>query len=223
MHYTLTVALSGDVAPTDLKSALENLMNRFDEQREVAWHRDTSPYAEPFEAQYAKAVAFAIKTGRDWTSMSREAVVEDWDGDSRFDADGWPLTTENPDGHWDYWSVGGRWGGAWTLKKGAENGPLATEDHAFGRSPDADTDGQTDNARLRDIEPESITPTYSYLDLGGEWHTRWIGPTPEQATADGPPDFSNWKVPREDAEARFLKFVQDLPADTWLVQIDYHS
>ena len=221
VHMTLTVALDGSIPPDRLRDELDQVMGRFDECLEVALHRDESPYAETFEAQLAKAKA----SDRDnWTEGLTDAeIVERWNGDTNFYADGWPLTTSNPLGYWDWFVVGGRWGGSWVLKEGATNGPIATENHALGRSPEADADRRTDNARLRDLEAESLVPTYAYVDLDGGWTHRWVGPTREEAVSGTfPKDTSHWEVGAEGFAASFLKFIQDLPADTWLVQIDYH-
>ena len=227
MHHTLTVALPGDIPADELRSALDETMGRFDENREVPLHRDTSVYAETFSDQLAKARQCATEGRLDGyaekiATMTDAEIVADWNGDTEFDTDGWPLTTRNPNGHFDWWVIGGRWGGAWHLK--GEDGPLHTEDHAFGREERADEPGRTDNARWRDIVPESVTPTYAWLDLAGEWHDKWVGPTREEAI--GTIDYSNtahWHVPEEEHVTGFMKFLADLPGDTWLIMVDYHA
>lgn len=226
-HYTLTVALPGDIPAEELRDALNVAMDEFNEQRDVPLHRDLSPYAETFADQLAKAKAYGKEceaNGKgDHTAGKTDAeIVEDWSGGEGFDNDGWPLTTRNPDGHWDWWVIGGRWGGAWYLR--GEDGPLNTDDHAFGREDRADEPNRTDNARWRDIEPESVTPTYAWLDLNEEWHTKWIGPTREEAT--GTIDYKNtahWQVPEDEHVAGFMKFLANLPGDAWLVHIDFHN
>jgi hypothetical protein len=219
-HYTLTVALPGGIPSAAMRPALAEAMARFDENRDVELHRDTSVYAETFAEQLASAKASGY-----WTEGLTDAeIVAEWHGDEQFDSDGWPLTKANPDGQWDWWVIGGRWGGAWALRDGAEDGPLKSEDHAFGREERADMQGRTDNARWGDIVPESVTPTYAWLDLAGEWHTRWVGPRREEAVAPGiPDDTSHWTVPETEHHAGFMKFLVDLPSDAWLVHIDFHS
>jgi hypothetical protein len=36
-------------------------------------------------------------------------------------------------------------------------------------------------------------------------------------------DTTHWQVPQEKHSAGFMKFLANLPGDTWLVHIDYHS
>src|SRR4051812_7759740 len=43
-----------------------------------------------------------------------------------------PFNPEGKSPEWDWWLIGGRWGGAWVLREGAANGPLATEPGVFG-------------------------------------------------------------------------------------------
>lgn len=58
MHATVLVAIPGDTSPAALRARLEEIMERYDEQREVELHRSTSPYAEPRDVQLAKAKAW---------------------------------------------------------------------------------------------------------------------------------------------------------------------
>lgn len=185
-------------------------------------HRAVSVYAEDFETEYAKAVAYAITQGEDWTSLTREQMVTDWAGYKRWDADGWPLTTRNDEhGRYDYWSVGGVGGGFdawWVLKEGAPTGPLSAV------IDQGDDRPHTFNARLHHLEAESLLPVYAFLDLDGSWHSRWIGPTREEATSDRMPTDggSAWTMPADEWAVLYLKFIADLPGHTWLVDIDYH-
>jgi hypothetical protein len=220
MHYTLTVALPGDIPADELEERLNLLMNRFDESLEVPLHRDESVYAETLAEQVRKAKE-SDKDG--WTvGLSDLEIAERWSGDTEFGTDGWPLTHTNPDGQWDWWVVGGRWGGAWHLRGGAKGGPLDTEDSAFGPSERAGEPLRTDNARWRDIVPESVAPTYAWLDLDGEWHTKWVGPSREQVLSGNYRDTEGWTVPEGVHIPEFMKFLAGLPGDTWLVNIDFH-
>ncbi len=224
MHYTLTVALPGGIQADELRNELETLMDRFCEERQVPLHRDDSVYAEDRDTQLRKAREYNAENNNKfgYDGMSEAEILEGWSGTTDFDDDGWPLTTSNPDGFWDWWVIGGRWGGAWTLRPGAEDGPLATEDSAFGRTPEADEERQTDCARWRDLAPESVTPTYVWLDLKGRWCTRWIGPSRAEAVDNAPEDYTTWTIPEQEHVAGFMRFLADLPGDTWLVQIDFH-
>lgn len=201
MHYSHIVALPGDIDSDKLETVLYELMYRFDENRRVDWHRDTSPYAEPRDVQIAKAKA--SERFAEWgTHLTDDEIATEWNGSQRFDTDGWPLTNGNPYGHWDWWVIGGRWSGEWTLRNGNPvDGPV----------------------RLSDLMPESIRPPYSWIDLDGQWHTRWIGPTVAEATDELPSDYASWEVPVEQSTAEFLSWIATLPKDAWLVHIDYHS
>lgn len=218
-HYSHTLAIPGDIPDYDLADAVKIAMHRFDENRTVALHRDTTVYAETLDVQMAKAYEYAGRDPRyaeQIATMTPVEIAKDWSGAEVFDADGWPLTIRNPDGHWDYYLIGGRWAGAYVLRPGAEAGPLHSEDGV-------DDPRRTDCARWRDIMPESVVPTYSWVDLDGEWHTRWIGPTREEAVGDRPSDYSHWEVPEQESAAQFMRFLRDLPRDTWIVNIDVHS
>lgn len=108
------------------------------------------------------------------------------------------------------------------LKAGAEDGPLDTDESAFGLAERANLARRTDNARWGDIVAESVQTPYAWVDLDGEWHDRWIGPSPEEATNKVPNNYDAWEVPKEEHATAFMKFLANLPADTWLVTVDYH-
>jgi hypothetical protein len=259
MHYTLTVALAGHIEPDELRRALDDALEPFSENIEVAQHRDTSPFAETAQEALAKMAEWyaelteaelcrrdeeiraKVAAGRAWeqsnigfwrawkaeyeSAPDDAARLRQWDGYGAYDTDGHPLTTSNPDGHWDWWVVGGRWSYAWVLRDGAPHGPLDavrdkhnTDMMRFGDQMEAPDDGRehTDNARWSDIVPESVRPTYAYLDLAciggiGDWRSRerWEGRRYEQ-------------VPEPEWAAQFLPWLRGLPPDTWLVNVDYH-
>jgi hypothetical protein len=116
-------------------------------------------------------------------------------------------------GEWDWWVIGGRWGGVWVLRDGSESA-LPTDDFSFGRRERADQPDRTDCARLKEIRPESIVAPYSYLDLHGRWWSEWVWDN-ETNTDIGPSE--------EEFGKQFFEWVQKLPPDTWLVNVDYHS
>lgn len=191
MYYTLTVALPGHIDPDKLRDALTEAMAPFDKQLEVDPYPDHGP-------------------GR--RNVLGHVVIRDWHGSSLdFDAEGWPIITSNPNGEWDWWVIGGRWGGNWILKIGGESG-LPTENHAFGRTDSADDDQRTDCARVRDIQPKSLR-SYAYLTLDGQWHSRWLGP------GNGRDEY---EIPPEEFAAEYLRWIAALPGETWLVNVDFH-
>ena len=117
---------------------------------------------------------------------------------------------------WDWWVVGGRWGGEWRLKPGCVSG-LPSEPSSFGFPDEVAEAGATDCARVGDLVAESIDYVYSYLDLDCVWHTKWLGPEGSGSTVIG-----DWERGPE-FEEQFLKFLASLDPSAWLVHVDYHN
>jgi hypothetical protein len=128
---------------------------------------------------------------------------------------------ENEQMHWDWFVVGGRWGGSWILKPGAPDGPLSTDPSTFGMRS-CDKEGcdriHTDCARLGNLEPESLHPPYSYLGISGDWHTKWLGPD-----GSGTQEVAKWEIDDEVWSKQWLTFVQNQAESTWFVLVDYHG
>lgn len=59
------------------------------------------------------------------------AYVEAWKEDEEFDDEGNELTTYNPKSKWDWYSLGGRWGGTLKLKEGVETDFAQVKDIDF--------------------------------------------------------------------------------------------
>lgn len=128
---------------------------------------------------------------------------------------------DNPDavsGEWDWMVVGGRWGGSWVLREGGRDGPISTEAHSMGSVEHSDGRKHTDCARLRELEFESLSSPYSWIDLAGDWHTKWLGPE-----KSGTQEVSKWEIADEEWNRRWMTLLQTIPEDTWLVLTDYHS
>lgn len=212
MHFSLIVALPEGI-PADaemLRAALEQAMEPFDEAKEV----DEYVYETREELM-------ADERFMQWWDenkpMDYATAVRNWDG-LEVDSEGNVLTTSNPQGEWDWWVVGGRWGSGWTLREGAPDGPLDTEPSSFGYTERADSNPRaTDCARWCDLMPESVEPPYTWLDLDGQWHTNWLGPN-----GSGSSDPAQWERGKEH-ETEFMKFLANLPPATWLVHCDYHA
>lgn len=134
-HYTVTVVVPGE-SEQEAEDAVEAAMDPFSEYFEV------EPYEQEIEAS-------EVERALDWADRGRhqagEAVVDradvstvtaaiaDWVGhdvERRADGSYFYTSTYNPDGHWDYWTLGGRWAGGFQLKHG----------------------GRADLARVRDID-----------------------------------------------------------------------
>lgn len=206
-HMTVTVAIPGNVAQSDLRAALEAALAPYDETLEVA------PYV-----RYPKAEVDADEQFQKWwkkvnaaagTSLPYAKAAVEWYG-GEVDKDGNVLSTYNPKSQWDWWVVGGRWAGSWELSGGAERA-VESEHGAF--TPDEiDDRRRTDSARKSQIAGE-VTPSFAYLDVDGEWHERgrmgwWAIVSDEKAE-------SEW-------DAEFRAWLDGLPDDTWLVNVDCH-
>ena len=121
---------------------------------------------------------------------------------------------EQPDGppgggEWDGWRVGGRWHGSFTLTPEAAHrrckGTLDLPPEADCHNVRGCTDhplNQTDCARLQDIDPDSLSAPIYWIGLDGGLH---------EESDDG-----------TEANIRFLQWIQALPADTWLINVDAH-
>lgn len=122
----------------------------------------------------------------------------------------------NPDARWDWWVVGGRWGGHWTLKETALIADFVkdeTESSAFGFADAVKELYRTDCARVRALAPEGIQVAYSFLDLDGNWneqgHVCWFGLATNETS-------------EEEWSDTYLRWIASMPDDTWLVNCDLH-
>lgn len=125
-------------------------------------------------------------------------------------ADGEVYSTSNAEAKWDWWVIGGRWGGMWTLKDGAHSGLITEESSFVGQ---VKREHATDCARLGDIAAETLVPTHAFIDLKGEWHEGahmgWFGLT----SHDKPLDV--WIE-------EYQRFITGLDKDVWAVNVDAH-
>jgi hypothetical protein len=126
-------------------------------------------------------------------------------------------TTEDENmARWDWWVVGGHWGGTWRLREPISYETIATEESAFGMTPDARLPLATDCARVGDIAAESIGTPFAYVDAAGKWHGRgtmgWFG--------------DNDADPSEAAKAawrkQYIDWITSLDKRTWLINVDCH-
>ncbi|MFI1912411.1 hypothetical protein [Nocardia sp. NPDC020380] len=193
-HFAVTVCLPGTLTEDELDAGLGATLARYDIEREV------EPYIE-----YTREELIALgRRSSAWGGPPERAIWTDeqvydhWI--KQYDTDeigpgGEVYTTSNPEGQWDYWSIGGIFNPFWKVRGTPESGPLPT-----------------DTAQLRDIIRESLTSTYAVIDLDGEWHQRRGGQW--NAVAD-PAEVEEWRQTYE-------HIIDMLPADSWLVQIDCH-
>lgn len=244
MHYAVTVALPGSLEPEELLDHLTSAMEPFDENLEVAprsakgdrWaHTTTEVLANMARTRQEIAegerqdnpaywAAWAEKYDRLTAAGDTSTLLRDWDGYEEYGEDGYAITTRNPEGYWDYWRVGGRWANAFVLKDETKAGPLQGGGDWDSPKPDHDRP-TTDSARLVDIEPESIKPSFSYLDLDGKWETkeRWDEVPHPDPTHYGGKDWEYRTIEQEIWDKQFLTWIQSLPEDTWLVLLDIHN
>lgn len=118
-----------------------------------------------------------------------------WYEPEDIDTEGNIWSEVNPDGKWDWWTIGGRWDGLLN--------------NTQGRKADK-WDGQN-ILRVRDMRvPES---TYAYVDLDGSWHGKgdmgWFG-------------LSSGDAEQEVWDKEMAEWQLGLPRDTWLVVVDCH-
>ena len=111
---------------------------------------------------------------------------------------------------WDWWVVGGRWAGGWELADGAER---ALESEAGINYPDAINDRRRGDAARKSQIAGEVAPSFAYLALDGEWHER--GRMGWWAIVDGEKPESEWGD-------EFKGWLDGLPDDTWLVNVDAH-
>lgn len=121
------------------------------------------------------------------------------------------ATTRNPDGYWDWWSLGGRWTGFLTGVE-VSGDELASIDPG---EPARDTI-RRDALDLAAREAAGTLPiTAALLDLDGRWHqparVGWFG-----STFDETMDEETWK--RE-----WRRRIEEMPPDTILALIDCHT
>ena len=104
-------------------------------------------------------------------------VVKALYDESEFDKDGNIISTYNPDSHWDWWVVGGRWSG-WLKSKKREDG-----DGYISNTED----GSCDFCKFSDIDIEAMMAVSPYDLARAEamWETAVNGaPMPEEFKED---------------------------------------
>lgn len=202
-HYTITVALPGEIeSQTELETALAEAMHPFDENTPVA------PYVRYTAEQIAADTQYQLHK-----AQHPGLTPVDWYGGAN--VGGNIVSTYNQDSQWDWYVIGGRWGGYWELKPemALQAARDLTQPSSFGYSDQAEEPNRTDVARVQAICPESMKPTFAVIGLDGTWSERgrigWFGTSRDEK------EEPVW-------EAEYLTWVASLPADTWLVLVDAH-
>lgn len=178
-------------------------------------YRAAHPHAGENHLDYLKGTdadgGFPAKLA--WTDEQIYADAIRWEAAEDLGPDGEVYSTYNPKSKWDWWIVGGRWGGMWQLKEPDAALSGLTQESAFGLSSQARQSGRTDVARIEQIVPESMTPTFALLDLEGEWHERgrmgWFGIVSNETDPDA------W-------DSAYIRAIAQMPKATWLINVDCH-
>ena len=160
-HYTvLVVTKDGDY---------ESALAPFDERIEVEpYVRETKEELIKKEKERFKNYLERVTKGEDVSSFEEDhPATLDWNDDEailknyiennkeweEFDKEGNRLSTYNPQSKWDWYSLGGRWGGSFRLKEGGEVIKESELTWATGYAPVEN--GYTDHAQFKDID---LTP-----------------------------------------------------------------
>lgn len=111
-------------------------------------------------------------------------------------------------GKFEGWIAGGR--------RVADNWVLTHQSHVDPASPHWQwpNQGRGYIARLRDIEPTSLTATTAYIDLDGNWHDSGRLHVPA-ASATTDPEVRRWRFD-------YSAWITTVPENTWLILIDAH-
>jgi hypothetical protein len=152
-HFSVLVIgedIEGQLAPYDENMKVERYKERVDTEdfaRFVSYYGSEAKGIAAATAAGVHPVTDASARGA-WAALS-----EGWSGRKRgWDEEG-PFTwsTYNPKSKWDWYTIGGRWRGAWKLKVGAGAAVLG-EPGSFDNRPKHDAD----QARKGDIDFDGI-------------------------------------------------------------------
>lgn len=116
------------------------------------------------------------------------------------DEDGNVISTRNPNGYWDWYSIGGRWSGYFPLKK-----------------KDSEEDDYCDEATIGEVDwkkfkKEHQAP-YCFITAEGTWVSR--GNTVELMDYNEK-SMSAW-------QKIFFDKLKEYPKDTPIIAIDFHT
>lgn len=205
MHYRVLVALACEVAPEGVAHELARVMNLHAEQDGAEW---------PGQGEWDWWVV-----GGRWSGMfslsadayrRRRAGTLDLPIDGDFDLGGFP------DRQISYYDATARIGSALSVET-----PSGTRELV---SPH-----QTDCARLRDIEPDSVSVPFYWIELDGRLHDLWFDPhrapleiSDIRRALDSGTPLLDYDRLEEINTRRFHEWFQTLPADTWLINVDAH-
>lgn len=152
----------------------------------------------------------------DWTDEQVYAEEIRWYEAEDIGSEGEVYSEYNPQSQWDWYVVGGRWGGYWKVHEKATATKGMTEASAFGMAEGAADPARVDVARKFDIdfdEPDLYPATFAMLDSEGTWHEKgsmgWFG------MSSGDKDEDVW-------QAEYRRLVEAESDNAWFVLVDAH-
>lgn len=233
MHYTVAVFHRDD-------QEIDELLAPYNEGISVA------PYVE-FTKQ--EAIAYYRKhNSKEAEGLTDEECFQNmvsfygYDED-RVDEDGNLYTTYNPDSKWDWYSIGGRWGGSLRLKSsgeedwGCDSAKISDVDFTAGDESyqkcldwwNEDVVGENImsfytreyldqvKAAYKDGEEyaslNSMFHTYAYVTPNGVWHAP--GEMGWFASSETPAEFRQWLID-------YKEFLENADPDLYITMVDCH-
>lgn len=255
-HFTVLVVVDGDTKESAIESALTDILEPFDEQRETPryrkltreeaikeererieerkretydkWVADPEGYekgvSNPGHLRYLKTLPKITSDGNALAVVGEEhhSFIEDYERITGSDEGAWQeairwvepedvqedgiYSTYNPNSKWDWWSIGGRWSGAFLNAV-----PVGKAKDYFTGEPFTVFGNGVDILRRRDLRrPES---PFAILTKNGEWHEKgqmgWFGMASNEA------EQSDW-------DKQVADILQKVDGKDWLVLVDCH-
>ena len=106
-HFCTLVLVEPDIQEGQVLPRVTDLLGPYDENKEVA------AYVERIDAEVAASMAsrYMIDTSEEDYLQRLVPFMRNWNNHAGYiDEDGlYYMSTRNPDSHWDWWVVGGRW------------------------------------------------------------------------------------------------------------------
>jgi hypothetical protein len=145
MHFTVLV----------IGTPIDEILAPYEEGIEVKPYISATSYERELQFKKYQITAFKyyqngnIPSEFEKLTMSLNHVTPEWSkewSDEDIDENGNAISTRNPNGNWDWYSVGGRWTGIFKLKPGAQ-GKLGVPG-AFNNPPRFDAD----ITRIKDVD-----------------------------------------------------------------------
>lgn len=145
------------ITEADIESQVNQMMAPYDEELKV------EPYKIYLRPDDIQSMAGYYKTD---DLLGLATRMEDWDGDpGGVDSKGlYRVSTRNPQGHYDYWRIGGRWDGV------IQNQPRESEEGFNWSGIHEQLPNNT--VILSDIDHD--IQCYSIITPDGEWHEKQL-------------------------------------------------